>query len=78
MIRAIDLLKISEGVLKRLSKVGVKVDDFKYIEMYGKYTDMKQKGHKRDYINAKLANKYNISETTVYRIICRLEKQVKI
>lgn len=75
---AIDLVKISECLLKSLSKIGIKTGDFKYIEMYDEYKKLEGEGMKKEYIRTMLASKYKTSETTIFRVVSRLEKHVKI
>ena len=78
MVKAIELLKFCEKILKSLSKVGVKTSDYEYIEMYDDYKALVDKGAKKEYVRAVLSEKYNISETTIFRIVSRLEKHIKI
>ena len=78
MVRAIDLMKFCEKVMKSLSKVGVKTSDCQHIGMYNEYKELERQGVKKEYIRAVLSGRYHISESTIYRIVTRLDKQVKI
>lgn len=78
MVKAIDLLEINERLLKSLSNVGVNIGDYRHVEMYNEYIGMERKGIKKEYIKSFLAEKYGMSESSVYRTVKRLGKQVKI
>lgn len=77
-MQAIELVKLNVETLKRLSKNGVKTSDCKYIGMYNEYKVLVDKGHKKEYARAVLSERYKISKSTVYRVLSRLESQVKI
>ena len=78
MAQAIELLKFCEKIFKSMSEIGVKTDDCRHIAMYDEYKQMESKGFKKEYIRAKIARKYKVSETSVYRIVNRLDKHIKI
>lgn len=71
-----ELVKISMETLKMMSKVGIKTDDWRHIEMFEEYLDMRKNCEKFRYIMAYLAEKYRISESTVKRIVKRLSGEV--
>lgn len=66
-MKVADFVKISRATLILLSKYGIKVDDFKYIDLYSEYCSMVSQGDKVSYAVAVLARKYSISESSVYR-----------
>lgn len=71
-----ELLKISIETLKLLSKCDIRTNDWKFLEMYDLYNDMRRNKEKFRYIIAYLANKYKISESSVKRIIKRFSSEV--
>nr|DAN89901.1 MAG TPA: Mor transcription activator family [Caudoviricetes sp.] len=54
------------------------ISDVKYVKMYQDYNAMLGKGYKKAYIVALLKDEYNINERTVYRIIERFQKEIKL
>ncbi len=76
-MKAVEFLKIGRELLKLLSNFGLRCDDYKHIELFEEYMQMRKNGDKVDYALYILSNKYNISESTVKRIIRRFSKEVK-
>jgi len=74
---AIELLKISREILKSLSEVDVRLDDYRHIGMYNEYRELAEQGLKKEYIRRVLAEKYKVSESTVFRVVSRLEKHIR-
>lgn len=68
-----DFVKISSETMKLLSKFGIKTDDFKHIGLFSDYEKMVAEGSKISYVVASLADKYSISEASVYRILRRFK-----
>lgn len=71
-----DLVKISCEILKILSKYDIRVDDYVYIDLYSDYLNMAFDNQKTSYIVSVLAEKYNIGEASVYRILRRFKKSI--
>lgn len=71
-------MKISKVTLENLLKNGVKMGDVRYIGLFCEYEEMRSNGEKIAYIVACLANKYNISESSVRRVVKRMCSLVKI
>ena len=61
-----------------MSKFGIKLNDWKHIEMFEEYLDMRKSREKFRYIMAYLAEKYKISESSVKRIVKRLSEEVML
>lgn len=64
-----EALSFNKELLKRLALIGLKPDDYKYIDLYGEYEKLYKNGEKVTYIVSFLALKYTISERKVYMII---------
>ena len=64
-----EALSFNKELLKRLALLGLKTDDYKYIELFGEYEEMYKAGEKMTYIVSLLSVKYGISERKVYMII---------
>ena len=76
-MKAIDLLKIGQVLLELLSKADIRTEDYKHIQLYEDYCQMRQEGHKYEYTISILSHRYKISESTVSRIVRKLGKAVK-
>lgn len=66
-----DALKISAHMLNALWGLGYKAGDERYIPMFRDYLGMVAGGGKITYTVATLANRYSISERTVYNVVKR-------
>ena len=77
-MKVVELVKISIETLKMMSKHDIKLNDWKHIEMFEEYLDMRRNREKFRYIMAYLAEKYKISESTVKRIVKRLSEEVML
>lgn len=73
-MKAKDYLKFSGEILKRLHDFGIKVDDYKYIDLIKEYDRMNAVGEKKTYIVAVLSERYNICKRKIYKILSRLNK----
>lgn len=45
-MKIIEILKFNRELLKRLQTAGIRLDDAKYIDLYGEYKDMLDRGEK--------------------------------
>lgn len=71
-----ELVKISKGTLELMSKHGLRLDDWRHIAMYEEYCLLRAGKEKFRYIIALLAERYEISESTVKRVVKRLSREV--
>jgi len=76
-MEAYKLLFLVKDLAKSMSEIGVKMDDYKYIGLCQEYNDLVAKGEKREYARTILSKKYSVSESTVFRIISRLNTLIK-
>lgn len=67
-----EFIRINAKLLKTLSDYGIKMDDYKYVDLFRDFVEMRTNGDKTTYIVVKLAEKYKLSETSVYRVLRRL------
>lgn len=70
---AFEILYFNKDLLKRLFELGLKVSDYKYVDLYIDYENMYNTGYKV-YIVSVLSSKYRISEREIYKIINRMKK----
>lgn len=76
-MEAYKVLYLIRDLAKSMSDIGIKMDDYKYIGLCQEYNDLVSKGEKREYARAVLSRKYSVSESTVFRIITRMNKHLK-
>ena len=70
-----EVISFNRELLRRLSSVGIRLDDCKYIDLYEDYRKLREGGGGgENYIAAVLAEKYGVCERQVYLIIARFEK----
>lgn len=77
-MRAIELVKFCDKILKSLSNSGIRTTDYRYVQMFDDYEQMLADGHKTTYIVLCLAERYKISERGVYRVLNRLKSPADI
>ena len=77
-MKVYEFLSLHKEFLKMLQKFGISLDDCKWVELYHEYKKMKDMEHKMVYIVAYLAEKYEICERKVYKIIKSMEKDCLI
>ena len=73
-----DLIKVYEGPINVLNDANVNLSDVRYIKLFNEYLRMKNEGHKLTYIVAFLVDEYSVGQATVYRIIEKFSKPVKV
>ena len=76
-MEAYKMLFLLRDFMKSMSELGIKMDDYKYIDLCEEYNELVSKGNKREYARAVLSRKYSVSESTVFRIITRMNKSIK-
>lgn len=64
-----EILKFNRELLERLHRIGVRLDDARYIDLFVEFNEMVGTGEKVSYAVAVLADKYGISERKVYSLV---------
>lgn len=72
-----EALKLSGKLIEQLEAAGVRPSDHKYLRLFEDWREAKQTGEKVAYVVACLADKYGVSERTVYDVVKRLESDCK-
>lgn len=72
-----ELLKFIGEPLERLTSAGVKSSDYKYVALYEDYVEARKTGEKVGYVVAILAERYGVSERTVYDVVKRFGQDCK-
>ena len=70
-----EILNFNRELLERLAGTGYKPDDYKYIDLYREYEQMRRKGDKVTYCVAFLSARHGVSERKVYEILGRFKKE---
>ncbi len=65
---------MNKSLLQTLSKNGVSVNDVNYLNMFDEFMEMKKQGLKVRYIALTLAEKYNLSDRSIFKIVKRLSQ----
>lgn len=71
------MLFLLRDFMKSMSELGIKMDDYKCIDLCQEYNELVSKGEKKEYARLVLSKKYSVSESTVFRIISRLNTPIK-
>lgn len=77
-MKIIEIVKINRELLKNLHAAGVRMEDEQFVDLYADYTTMHQRGEKVSYIVAVLADRYDISERTVYSLVKRFSSECNL
>jgi hypothetical protein len=72
------LLKLNLNQLKMMSDCDIPVTYYRYVPMYEDYLQMRRSGEKMAYITAVLTERYQVSESTVKRVIKALSLRVTV
>lgn len=75
-MKAIKIIEIGAELLKMMSFCDLRVADVQYIELYSEYVKARNNNIKYNAIIYDLSLRYQLSESTVKRIIHRFEKDV--
>lgn len=66
------------GQMNMLHTLGVNPNDCRYLKLYEDYREMRRKPDKVSYIVATLAERYKVSERTVYDVVRRMRQSCKL
>ena len=69
-----EILNFNKELINRLCRIGFKLEDCRYIDLYSDYERMKSNGEKVTYIVMYLSSEYGISVRKVYDVIKRFGK----
>ena len=77
IMKVYEILSFNRELLRRLSAMGIRCADCKYLDLYNDYTKFRNAGHKKIYAVACLSDKYRVSERHVYSVLARMERDCK-
>ncbi len=75
MIRA-EIIEFNKELLQKLKYSGVKLEDYKYCDLYRDYVEMSRTERNRKVIFLTLSQRYGISDRQVYNIVNHLKTPV--
>lgn len=75
MIRA-EIIEFNRELLQRLKEAGVKLEDYRYCDLYRDYTEMSRTERNRKVVFLTLAERYGISDRQVYNIVNHMKSIV--
>lgn len=70
-----EILKFNRELLERLQKIGVRLDDTRYIDLFVDFNEMVGAGEKVSYAVVVLADRYRVSERKVYSIVKHFKRE---
>jgi hypothetical protein len=77
-MKVFEILNFNKEILNRIQNAGIRLDDFRYIDLYNEYKTMKIQGEKIIYIVTVLSDRYDVSERKVYDLVKRFNSNCKL
>lgn len=74
-MKVVELLKLGAETLKTMSRNGIFVDDWKYVEAYEQFLRMRELGVKYDTAIREVSNSLHVTKRTLQRAFKRLSKE---
>lgn len=72
MTRA-ELVDFNRELLQKLKEAGIRLEDYRYCDLYRDYLEMSRTEHNRKVVMLTLADRYGITDRQVYNIISHLK-----
>lgn len=76
-MRIIDLIEFNKELLQRMNEAGIRLEDYKYCDLYHDYLKLSETMSTRKAVILTLAERHHISDRQVYNILHHLELTVK-
>lgn len=77
MTRA-EIIEFNKELLQRLKEAGVKLEDYRYCDLYRDYVEMSRTERSRKVVILTLAERYGISDRQVYNIVGRMSSPIEV
>ena len=71
-----DLIEFNKELFQKLKQAGIKLDDYKYCDLYRDYVEMSRTEPNRKVVMLTLAQRYSITDRQVYNIINHMKSPV--
>jgi len=75
-MRRIDLVEFNKELLQKLNEAGIRLEDYKYCDLYRDYLQLSETTKSRKTVILTLSERHHISDRQVYNILHHLEKSV--
>ena len=76
-MKRIDLVEFNKELLQKLNEAGIRIEDYKYCDLYKDYLELSLSMKTRKEVILTLAQKHGITDRQVYNILKHLERAVK-
>ena len=76
-MRIIDLVEFNRELLQRMNEAGIRLEDYKYCDLYRDYLKLSETMNTRKEVILTLAERHHISDRQIYNILKHLEMSVK-
>lgn len=73
-----ELLTMNRSMVEVLLSNHININDVQNLQIFEQFMEMKQQGHKVSYITVFLADKYQMTERGIYKIVKRLSRPVTV
>ncbi len=73
-----EFLKVNETFIKYLIEILPSVHLLEHLELYNEFQKLQKQGEKVSYIVAILADKYNVTERLIYKVVKQYKQHVTI
>ena len=71
-----DLIEFNKELFQKLKHAGIRLEDYKYCDLYRDYVEMSRSEPCRKVVVLTLSEKYGISDRQVYNIVSRMKTPV--
>lgn len=71
-----DLILFNEEIIRKMRKAGIRLDDYKYVNLYQDYIKLTKEGNRKKVVILTLVQKYDYTDRQVYNIIKHMEKEI--
>lgn len=75
-MKRIDLVEFNKEMLQKLNEAGIRLEDYKYCDLYHDYLQLSETMKSRKEVILTLAERHHISDRQVYNILKHLEMSV--
>lgn len=71
-----ELILFNKELFQKLKQAGVRLEDYRYCDLYLDYLELSREGGNRKVVFLTLSERYGITDRQVYNIINHMEKRI--
>lgn len=71
-----ELILFNKELFQKLKQAGVRLEDYRYCDLYRDYLELSREGVNRKVVFLTLSERYGITDRQVYNIINHMEKRI--